>query len=619
MLTTHSSRLRLALLSVLASSTLGLTACQSVISHDNPSPNHSPHLSLAIQPQLFKEQNNSSSSAVAKTSLLSALDSHLANEHMSMSYAQYQVRPFIAGDSVDKGSRSLLQTILATMSYHKQQQQAEEDEMLADYIETIEQEIADGEIEEMDDDEILAEAESRYEDYQEYYANDKLSGKVKSGLSSYMKMTTERAEEQQSSTDELMKSNSLKDFMRKGNMDMILKMLYRTPEQVEAMQYYQMQHLTFSSLGQHLPAERKYQSVYSVDANSPTQQISIQVPLAIDFDDGVLTLDPSAFMPVVALVNDAESTPLPNEMKSHTVAFSLPDKVLEQVPADVIYDAIIHSIHVAFKEMDSEYFTAVDSRTDGFAKEVGAKQVIKVHWGAKQMGEFLGRAVKSIGQDIQQNINQHPEQYKDRKQLIEVINKWQLISQDFQSKDVGGLMQLFEAIAPINFNKTAYYYLNNNHKLIAYQVKSSIGSEVYGWTMDGIQRTQYASSADKKIQKNALYPLFNEDFGINATTSLNGNQWLSDKKKLKSYQRQARSVRYDYEELSETEEDNADVVSADVISTDADQLIAEDNEFEVTDSEHGTQQHDESEYVSDGESEEYRKTKEAFLKFQSGE
>ncbi len=597
MLNTHSSRLRVIFLSIFSTSLL-----------------LNPALADTSSVQLFNTIDNPSTSKMAKNDLLNALKQHLANNSMSVTQGKYQVRPFIKKGSIDEGSRSFLQTVIDVKSYKKQKEEEQKEELIEGFVKAIKQEIADGELEKMSDHDIEDLAETRYKNYIE---EDKTSQKVKKSLGAYFLMKKdEKAKQQQKTKTPELSKDFVKNIIKNDSWGGFFKIFQLTPEQVEAMDYYRMQPLTFNMVSQHLPQQRKYQNVLSYDFASQTSQMSLQIPLAMDFNKGSITLDPSAVMPFVATADQDIANKF-SKQKTHTITFNLPKKIREQIPTDVIYDALMHSIEVAFSEMNEEYFTPVNIRNDKFAKKVHAKQAIKVHWGSKQMGEFMGKAIKSIGKDLQAHIDNNPSQYKDKKTLKKIIEGWTSTSQDFQSKDIGGLVQLIEAIAPISLNQTAYYYLNGD-KLVAYQAKLSMGTELYGWTNDMVIQTRYD---EKSVKNSPFYPLFDENFGKNAPKSINGNEWLTDIKAEKSYKRLAKQARYSYDVLEveatseykdeDLETDNkqpsavylsADAYQADIISP----VRKDDNNLFFN-----------GNFSNNTDSDEYQKTKEAFLQFKN--
>src|SRR5699024_11016676 len=124
------------------------------------------------------------------------------------------------------------------------------------------------------------------------------------------------------------------------------------------------------------------------DFASPTTYYSIQLPLALDFNRAELTLDPSALLPMVALILP-EHAPLPEELEATTVAFKLPEQVVEQVPPKVIYDAFISAISYSLSELEPANFTALDISRDDYAKEVGAHSAVKLNLDSKQTGKLL--------------------------------------------------------------------------------------------------------------------------------------------------------------------------------------------------------------------------------------
>ena len=322
----------------------------------------------------------------------------------------------------------------------------------------------------------------------------------------------------------------------------MLSMFHRTPEQIAASNAYQYQNLTFNSVSQYKPKQRQLQSVYSYDYASPTISSSIQIPLAFDFTHSKVTVDPSAILPIVALVNP-ENTPLPNQMTSHTVSFGLPKSITAQLPPAVLYDAAIAAIQSSMAELAPEYFSAVDIRHDAFAKEVGASRAVKVYFGSKQGGEMIGKTLKYMAKSLQDYVDANPQQYPDDAMLKNALAKVQLYNKGYQSADVGALLQLIEAIGPISFNQINYYYLDSSDRLLAKQQRMNIGSDLLGSTTSVLNQIRY----DKRSFNNhALTPLLAESFGANAKATIDGNAWIAEQRQQKDRLQAARDARYDY-------------------------------------------------------------------------
>lgn len=353
-----------------------------------------------------------------------------------------------------------------------------------------------------------------------------------------------------------------------GLMTNLINMFIRTPEQVQAMNAYHYQYLTLNSVSHYKPKQKQLQSVYSYDYVAPTIHSSIQLPLALDFDEGAATIDPSALMPILALGNP-EHTPLPAQMTAHTVNFGLPEAVtsIAQIPSGVIYDAVIDAVQNSMAELEPEYFSAVDIRDDEFAKEVGADRAVKVYFGSRQSGEMIGKIFKNISRSLQKYIDQNPQDYPDDNVLKAAIAKIELYNKGYQSADVGGLLQLIEAVSPISFNHINYYYLDGSDHLLAKQQRTNIGSDFFGSQNTVLNQTRYDSAS---FNKHPLAPLLAQSFGAKAPTAIDGNAWLATQRQQKEKLEKARYARYDYVEATEVE-------AAEVEATDASADYADDD------------------------------------------
>ncbi|WP_201609899.1 hypothetical protein [Psychrobacter immobilis] len=353
-----------------------------------------------------------------------------------------------------------------------------------------------------------------------------------------------------------------------GLMTNLINMFIRTPEQVQAMNAYHYQYLTLNSVSHYKPKQKQLQSVYSYDYVAPTIHSSIQLPLALDFDKGAATIDPSALMPILALGNP-EHTPLPAQMTAHTVNFGLPEAVtsIAQIPSGVIYDAVIDAVQNSMAELEPEYFSAVDIRDDEFAKEVGADRAVKVYFGSRQSGEMIGKIFKNISRSLQKHIDQNPQDYPDDNVLKAAIAKIELYNKGYQSADVGGLLQLIEAVSPISFNHINYYYLDGSDHLLAKQQRTNIGSDFFGSQNTVLNQTRYDSAS---FNKHPLAPLLAQSFGAKAPVAIDGNAWLAKKRQQKEKLEKARYARYDYVEATEVE-------AAEVEATDASANYADED------------------------------------------
>jgi len=329
-----------------------------------------------------------------------------------------------------------------------------------------------------------------------------------------------------------------------GMIGNILDMFHRTPEQIAASNAYQYEHLTFNSVSQYRPKQRQLQSVYSYDYATPTISSSIQIPLAFDFNNSSVVVDPSAIMPIVALVNP-ENTPLPAQMTSHTVSFGLPESITAQLPPAVLYDAVLNAIQNSMAELAPEHFSAVDISGDTFAKEVGATRAVKVYFGSQQSGEVIGKMLKYVTKSLQEYVDANPEKYPDGAALKTALAKVQLYNKGYQSADVGSLLQLIEAIGPISFNQINYYYLDSSDRLLAKQQRVNIGSDFMGSTTTMLNQVRYDKAS---FNHHALTPLLAESFGSDATPPIDGNAWIATQREKKDRLQTARYARYDYQD-----------------------------------------------------------------------
>ena len=540
--------------------------------------------------QLFNQEKYPNTEHQAKAHLLAAIRQHLATEHVAVSQANYQAVPFIDADSIDAGSSSLLRTIIETYAYQPESrydssddepynddhnydgtEDALESDYPSDYVDQEQKAIAA----------ILAEAgenepasDSMY-DTDDYSSNDYNSndfdsddydsyddygsgaGGMLSGLSGLnpktmaakyeaMQMDKQRTQTEPTSRDEITSST--------GVIGSILTMFHRTPEQIAATNAYQYQNLTFNSVSQYNPKQRQLQSVYSYDYATPTISSSIQVPVAFDFNNSSVTVDPSAILPIVALVNP-ENTPLPSQMASHTVSFGLPDSITEQLPPAVLYDAVLNAIQSSMAELAPEHFSAVDIKGDAFAKEVGATRAVKVYFGSQQGGEMIGKTLKYVTKSLQEYVDAHPEKYPDGAILKAALAKAQLYNKGYQSADVGSLLQLIEAIGPISFNQINYYYLDGSDRLLAKQQRVNIGGDLMGSTTTMLNQVRYDKAS---FDHHALTPLLAESFGSNAVAPIDGNAWIAAQRQKKDRLQAARYARYDYQDDRLADEDSRD-------------------------------------------------------------
>ena len=533
--------------------------------------------------QLFDQEKYPNTDNQAKSHLLAAIRQHLATEHVAVAQANYHAAPFIDPDSIDAGSSSLLRTIIEAYAYEPEDVDSDslynddnESGLNDNYDSDGDSELADADA---DADVIAVDAyeevivedrayesatESDYEqegydadnydeydydteDYDDSDYNDR-NGGILSGVSNLKPKTLLKNYEAMQMAKQ--PSGSVEQESRTasstGVIGQMLSMLHSTPEQIAASNAYQYENLTFNSVSQYKPKQRQLQSVYSYDYMTPTVSSSIQIPLAFDFNNSSITVDPSAIMPIVALVNP-ENTPLPNQMTSHTVSFGLPESITTQLPPAVLYDAAISAIQSSMAELAPEHFSAVDIRSDAFAKEVGASRAVKVYFGSQQSGEMIGKTLKYMTKSLQDYVDANPQKYPDGAMLKTALAKVQLYNKGYQSADVGALLQLIEAIGPISFNQINYYYLDNSDRLLAKQQRVNIGGDLMGSTTTMLNQVRYDKS---RFNNHALTPLLTESFGANAKAAIDGNAWVAEQRQRKDRLQAARYARYDYQDGS---------------------------------------------------------------------
>jgi len=558
--------------------------------------------------QLFDQERYPNTENQAKSHLLAAIRQHLATEHVAVATANYRSAPFIDPDSIDAGSSSLLRTIIETYVYQPEGAYSESDDepynddyndyddakgsIESDYPSDYDKSRAEAEAERRAIAAILAEAgeneptssdtnsdnEYAYDTADDYSSDDYSSDDYDNydeysssaeGMLSGMSGLSPKSMATKYEAMQMAKQQAKTKTVNRGSLPMsstgmignILDMFHRTPEQIAASNAYQYEHLTFNSVSQYRPKQRQLQSVYSYDYATPTISSSIQVPLAFDFNNSSVVVDPSAIMPIVALVNP-ENTPLPSQMTSHTVSFGLPESVTAQLPPAVLYDAVLNAIQNSMAELAPEHFSAVDISGDTFAKEVGATRAVKVYFGSQQSGEMIGKTLKYVTKSLQDYVDANPDKYPDGAALKTALAKAQLYNKGYQSADVGSLLQLIEAIGPISFNQINYYYLDSSDRLLAKQQRVNIGSDFMGSTTTMLNQVRYDKAS---FNRHALTPLLAESFGPDATPPIDGNAWIATQREKKDRLQTARYARYDYQDSG-----NEGAYSSDEYSNDND-------------------------------------------------
>lgn len=558
--------------------------------------------------QSFDSKNYPDNDTQAKHRLLAAIRQHLATEHVAVAHASYHAAPFIKADSIDAGSNSLLRTLINLYAYKNAESGAEQlgDEDANELVDDSDAEAVvasvkavddtDAELIENNDDVFDADGfnqagydESGYDQYgydkdgYNEYGNQKeeeYSG-GRGGLLSSIRGLNPRellndyeamhTKQQQAAHQK----EAAAESDSSGAVRQILSMFSRTPAQIEAMNTYQYQYLSINSVSQYQPQNKRIQSVYSYDYLAPTITSSIQVPIALDFNNSRVTIDPSALMPIMAIASP-EDTPLPTQMAAHTVGFGLPETITSQIPAAVIYDAVINAVQNSMAELAPDYFSAVDISGDKFAKEVGATQAVKIYFGSRQSGEFIGKVFKYVSRSLQAYVDTNPAKYPEDAALKTAITKIELYNKGYQSADIGSLLQLVEAIGPISFNHTNYYYLDHSDRLLAKQQRINIGGDLLGSKTTIVNQTRYDNAS---FNKHPLAPLLAQSFGENAPPALDGNALIQKMQQHTQRLQQARDARYEYEGNDSNNDNDVDKNNDNIDNDNLDREAETDNVF----------------------------------------
>lgn len=501
--------------------------------------------------QQFATNSGINNDEVAKTALLQAIKQHLATPHVAVSKTRVNDAAFIKKGSVDEHSASAYKTLFEMiMDYAASKDQLSdydyddeyyEDENEYDYDED---EVSISEDYDEEDNSDLAAVMKEVEDaraaIEEYEENGENEAYYESESEEYDEYDEyddyEEYEEDQDDSQEY-----------KSIIDTIYKWYNRSPEQIEATNYYYNKNLTLNKISEYDPKNKKVSMVYSYDFVSPTTLYSIKLPLALDFNRSELTFDPSAILPLVAIVTP-EHAPLPEELEAPIVAFKLPEEIKDKMPPTVIYDAFISAISYGLSELDSGNFTSVDISKDSYAKSVGAHSAVKLNLDSKQSGKVLGTIIKHMSQTLQDYVDLHPDLYSDSDAITVVLDKWQQLNTKYQSSDVGSLFQLIEAVAPLTFHQSNYYYLDARGKLLAVQSSSSVGGDFMGATTTALSQTTYDTNSFNVHPLNEVYQQsFGKPFSNKVTPSVDGNAWLDKIKDRRDKLQQAYLARSEYD------------------------------------------------------------------------
>lgn len=481
---------------------------------------------------LFANNQAIKSEQQAKLRLLAAMNQHLTRPHWSSSQVRYHGSPFVSEGSIDQGADSIFKSLLDLYIYRltKSIESLEpEDDDAEQVVEMIAQE---GDI---DDDVNEVALDAPADDYDESLGDD--DGDYNRGifgmsnlnpfqiLQDYAEMRNQESAE---------RANAVEGFPN------FFSMLKRTPEQINAKNEYQNQYFSVNTLSHFDPKNKQIQSVLSYDYLAPTASSSIQLPIAMDFGNNRFRVDPAAMMPIVALISPDEAF-LPEQLGEQTVDFYLADNLRGNVPTGVIYDAVISAFLASMGEIDAASFTPMDIGDDDFAKEIGAVRAVKIDFDSKQSGATLARMFKQITKSLNDYVKANPENTDENAALQEILAKIELYNQGYQSTDVGSLFQLIEAIAPIDFNNSNYYYLDANNRLIGKQQRLDLGSGLLSLRNQVVSQSRY----DQNMSQHPLAPLLLQTFNPKAS-GIDGNAWLKTIRENQYRKSQARDVRESY-------------------------------------------------------------------------
>src|SRR5690606_12323934 len=200
------------------------------------------------------------------------------------------------------------------------------------------------------------------------------------------------------------------------------------------------------------------------------------------------------------------------------------------------------------------------------------------YFGSRQSGEMIGKIFKNISRSLQKHIDQNPQNYPDDHVLKAAIAKMELYDKGYQSADVGGLLQLIEAVSPISFNHINYYYLDGSDHLLAKQQRTNIGSDFFGSQNTVLNQTRYDNDS---FNKHPLATLLAQSFGAEVPVAIDGNAWLAAQRQQKEWLEKQRYARYDYVEATEAgvTEESVDYADDDADDDDDATGTAEDTLF----------------------------------------
>ncbi len=487
---------------------------------------------------LFAQSGAVNSEQQAKLQLLAAMSQHLTSPHWSSSQVRYHGAPFVDKGSIDQGADSIFKTLFDVYLYQARQSLSSEDGDTTDDAEQVVNEIAEAPAQLGETDEAAADypLEDDYgDDYESVGDNDVDDNHNIFGMTNLnpFQILQDYAEMRNQETVED-SANSM------GVLPNFLSLLQRTPEQIAAKNEYQNQYLTVNTLSRFDPQQKQIQSILSYDYLAPTLSSSIQLPIAMDFAHNRLRVDPAAMMPLVALTRPDE-TMLPNDLAGKTIDFHLTDKMRANVPTGVIYDAVIQAFLASLGEIEASSFTPIDISEDDFAKDIRAARAIKIDFDAKQSGATLGRMFKHLTKSLNDYVKANPQNTDENLALQEILAKIQFYNQGYQSADVGSLFQLIEAIAPVDFNNSNYYYLDASNRLIGKQQRVDVASGLIEARNQIVSQSRYESDLSRHPLAAKLSQTFNA-----SSSGIDGNAWLSTIRQNEYRSQQAAQIRQDY-------------------------------------------------------------------------
>ncbi|WP_227430368.1 hypothetical protein [Psychrobacter sp. I-STPA6b] len=427
-------------------------------------------------------------------------------------------------------------------------------------VEVAESEAQETQIEQVDAQSIGG-IETEYESGDEKFKHDLLNLDLQSFLADYREMKAQEAEKKANSIEDA-DIDSLSDiltssrFPMSGGMgvaglNMLLGLSQSTPAQLQAQNYYAYHPLVIHSVSRYQPHQQKITGIYSYDFNMPTFKASVQMPVELNFKQAQITLDPSAMMPIMAMISP-KHTPLPEEMAGKVVTFELPEG-MSKIPVGVLQDSFLRAIQLGLDTLNPEYFTEINLQGDSFAQQVGASRGVKLYLGSKQGGELLGKILKHLSYDLKNYIAQHPNDFPEGADLEESIDNWLLYNQGFQAKDVGSILQMIEAIAPISFDQFNYFYFDARGNLIAKQNKTDVDSYISQSSYSIVSQTRFDKQA---FLSSPLSQSLNELF-LNRNNRIDGNEWMQSIEDEQALVDEGSYARYNYD-LPEFDDDNED-------------------------------------------------------------